>query len=153
MKIVWTLLLAALFAPFAIARDTNHAAELADIFGQAVGKARIDKSDEILNDSATVYWIHAKFHSKVAFDKYLKGQFQSFDLHTLSFNPDDGVENETISTTWGTFAFNYGRSDAPVSNRFLGRYTAVAVKINDKWQLVSIHLSLPYPPDLPPAIN
>ena len=83
----------------------------------------------------------------------LQGQFSAFDKHALVFNQEGTAEDDNISTSWGAFIFEYGKTGTVISSHFLGRYTAVAQKVNGAWQLVYLHLSLPFPPDLPDPIN
>ena len=133
------ILLAA--SAIAFSQDDTKAAATMDTFGDALTKSKLNVADDLIGDSATVYWVDKKLYGKKAILKYLKAQVNATDKHEYSFNPDDGIEDENISTTWGTFAINYGSGDQ-VSNQMLGRYTMIAKKIDDKWQIVSLHLSV-----------
>lgn len=153
MKILFSLLFAGLIAASALAQDSSNALAAGENLAAGIGKADFSLVESSVSPDASVYWIHAKFKNRRQFEQYLQGQFSSFDKHALVFNQEGTVEDETISTSWGDFVFDYGKTGTPVSSHFLGRYTAVAQKVNGAWQIVSLHLSLPFPPDLPPVIN
>ena len=152
MKLVFSLLLAGLLAGVALAQD-SQATVAAEKLADGISHASMRQIDDVVADDAAIYWIHAKFKSRRGFEEYMRGQFSSFDQHSLAFNEEGNAEDDTISTAWGEFMFDYGKTGTPVSSHFKGRYTAVAQKLNGGWQLVAIHISLPYPPDLPPAVG
>src|SRR5205823_5353379 len=116
-------------AAIGLAQDSSQAATLNDKLCDAIGKASFTKLEDVVSPNASVYWIHAKFKSLRPFEQYLQGQFSSFDRHSLAFSEEGTVENETISTSWGAFMFDYGKTGTPVSSHFIGRYTAVAQKV------------------------
>jgi hypothetical protein len=148
MKIITTLILTAAVACSAFAQDSGKASVLGDKLGQAFASGDISKVNDLISDKATIYWIHKKFYNLATFDKYLKAQFTSSPKHLLSLNPDSGFEDDNISTSWGSFMFMYNTMNG-VSNSLPGRYTVIATKVGEKWQIVSLHLSLPYPPNAP----
>jgi hypothetical protein len=152
MKTLLTFVISAILISIAFAaQDAGKATGLADAFGDAIAKGTLDKAGDLLAENASIYWIQAKFANKERFGRFLRRELGNFDKHSLAFSQEDGVENETISTGWGSFSYEYGRADGLVSNRLLGRYTAVASKIDGKWQLVSLHLSVAYPAELSPS--
>jgi hypothetical protein len=154
MKIFLSLLLTGLIAATAMAQQDSRATSLGNDLASGLAKANFKKIEDAVSPDATIYWIHAKFKNRTGFERYLQGQFSSFDQHSLAFSEDGNAEDDTISTSWGQFVFDYGKSGSSApSSHFHGRYSAVAQKVNGAWQIVSLHLSLPFPPELPPAIN
>jgi hypothetical protein len=129
-------------AAFAQDGDPGHTAAVVDNFGSFMSKANIAKIDELFTDKATVYWVDKKLYGKPALLKFLRHQLADVNKYEMSFSPDDGVEDNNISTGWGTFAINYGTAEGQVSNQILGRYTVVMKNVEDKWQIVSLHLSI-----------
>lgn len=154
MKIFLSLLLAGIVASMALAQQDSQAVSATNALATGIEKADFQKIEAAVSPDAMIYWIHAKFKNRLGFERYLQGQFASFDKHALALNEDGSLEGDTISTSWGEFIFDYGKSGgSAASSHFHGRYTAVAKKVNGSWQIVALHLSLPYPPELPPAIN
>jgi hypothetical protein len=124
------------------AQDSGKAARVVDLLGDAMTQATLKRTEALFSDNATLYWVDKKVYGKPGVLKYLQSQLQAANKFELSFSPDDGLEDENISTTWGTFAIIYGSGDTPISNRILGRYTAVAKNVGESWQIVSLHLSI-----------
>ncbi len=153
MKIFLSLLLSGLVAAMAIGQQDSQATVASNNLGTAVEKANFKMVEDAVSPDAVIYWIHAKFKNRDAFEKYLHGQFTSSDQRNLAFNEDGNAEDDTISASWGTFNFQYGKSGDSLSNRLIGRYSTVAQKVNGTWQIVSMHLSLPYPPNQGATIN
>jgi len=153
MKLVACVALSIAAVTAAFAQDSGKASVLADKLGDAFQKSDLQGINDVVAKNAAVYWISQKYFGQVAFDKYLRGQFDSDDHRTLSFNPDGGVEDETISTSWGTFGFTTSNSNNPISSQLIGRYTAIATEVDGKWRIISIHLSVSNPPDGPTIIN
>ena len=144
MKTLLALLLLAAMSVCAFGQDTDagHTAAVMDNFGAFMSKASMAKVDELFAEKATVYWVDKKLYGKPALSKFLRHQIADVNKYEMSFSPDDGLEDTNISTGWGTFAINYGTSDGQVSNQILGRYTVVMKNVEDKWQIVSLHLSI-----------
>ena len=142
MKLALAFLLSVVFSALSFAQDDGHAAKSVDIFGDAMTKSSLKTIEDLFADNATVYWVDKKLYGKPQVVKYLKSQLPQADKYVMSFSPDDGLEDETVSTTWGTFAIVYGSGEGQVSNEIIGRYTAVAKKSGDSWQIVSLHLSI-----------
>lgn len=153
MKILLSLLLTGLVAAMAIAQQDSQATVASNKLGTAVEKASFKMVEDAVSPDAIIYWIHAKFKNRDAFEKYLHDQFASSDQRNLAFNEDGNAEDDTISASWGTFNFQFGKSGDTVSNHLTGRYSTVAQKVNGAWQIVSMHLSLPYPPNQGSRIN
>jgi hypothetical protein len=144
MKLILAFLLLATMSVAAFAQDgdAGHTAAAVDTFGASMSKANMSKVDELFADKATVYWVDKKLYGKPDLMKFLRHQLASVNKYEMSFSPDDGLEDNNISTGWGTFAINYGTSDGQISNQILGRYTVVMKNVEDKWQIVSLHLSI-----------
>ena len=153
MKIFLTLWLIGLVAAMAMAQQDSQATVASNNLGTALEKTSFKMVEDAVSPDAVIYWIHAKFKNRNSFEKYLHDQFASSDQRNLAFNEDGNAEDDTISASWGTFNFQFGKSGDPVSNHLMGRYSTVAQKVNGTWQIVSMHLSLPYPPNQGATIN
>lgn len=153
MKTLLSLLIALAMATCAFAQeDSSKAAGLSDELSTAFAKGSLKKTGDLFADEASVYWVHAKLN-KQKFGQFLQGQIDTFTKRALVFNQEGSAENETLSTSWGSFFIEYGNDNNMPVNHQVGRYSAVAQKKDGKWQIVSLHLSLPFPPDLPDPIK
>lgn len=154
MKTILSLLVAIAMASCAFARqDSSKAAELNDQLSDSFAKGSLKNTGDLFTDDAAIFWVHAKLN-KQKFGRFLQGQINTFDKRALAFNQEGSAEDETLSTSWGSFFIEYGSAKANTAvNHQVGRYTAVAQKKDGKWRIVSLHLSLPFPPDLPDPIK
>ena len=141
MKAVLALLFLAILNVTSFAQEAGHTAAILDSFGDLMSKGNMTKIDGLFEDKATVYWIDKKVYGKPNLLKFLRRQADAVEKYEISFSPDDGVEDSKISTSWGTFAINTSTPGGQVSNQILGRYTVVAKNVDDKWIILSLHLS------------
>lgn len=142
MKTILAVLLFLATFGVAFAQDSGHAARVVDIFGDSISKSDLSKVDGMFSDKAIVYWVDKKLYGKAAILKFLRSQLASFEKHVFSYSPEDGIEDENISTSWGTFGFLYSIPGGQISSQMLGRYSVVAKHVDGKWEIVSLHMSV-----------
>lgn len=151
MKKLFALTAVLAFAVAAMAQETE-AGKAAEMLGDSFSKGSLKNAGELISDKASIYWVDAK-RNKEGLGKFLAGQIRTFNKRALLFNEESGIDTERISTSWGSFFIEYGAGNGTPSNRQTGRYTVIAEKKDGKWQIVSLHLSLPFPPELPDPIK
>ena len=153
MKLIAGITLLIALTASAVAQDKIRATMLGERVGVAIEKGDLAKLDDVLANKAAIYWIDKKFKDKASFEKYMRVQVSSFDNRAMSLSEDGGMDDDKISTSWGTFAFLNSKGNSGVGSRMMGRYTVVATEVDGKWRIIAMHFSIAFPPDLPDPIN
>lgn len=133
--------LALAFSALALAQDNSRAANAMNDVANFLTDSKLDKVEAYMAENVSVFWIDDSVTGKKAVMKYLHGQLDGSKNHTFAFNPESGLEDDLISTSWGSFDIESDSAVGDVTNEITGHYTVVAKKVDGQWKIASLHLS------------